>query len=78
MSEQEQAKETGTVLSWRHSWGWIRADIDAKDEVFVHQSKLLMPGWRELKVGQRVVFSRGLDSEGREMAILVTPMQEGN
>ena len=44
----------GTVKMFNQSWGFIKGD-DTK-EVFVHQTSIIMNGFRILEEGQRVEY----------------------
>lgn len=50
---------TGIVKRFEHGYGFIKRDDGAKD-VFVHFQNISQLGFRNLKVGQRVIFELGL------------------
>ena len=52
---QTASRQLGTVRSWSRTFGFIERD-DSGEGLFVHQSDLLMQGYRELTAGQRVEF----------------------
>jgi CspA family cold shock protein len=56
-------KHTGTVRSWRGTWGFIERD-DNGTGLFCHQTDICMSGYRELTVGQRVAFDIGESERG--------------
>jgi CspA family cold shock protein len=65
----EREKQIGTVTSWKNTFGFIKPDSGGPD-LFVHQTDLLMKGFRELTPGQRVQFDIG-DSERGPKAVAV-------
>jgi CspA family cold shock protein len=58
-----EAKQTGTVLRWAGSYGFIRRD-DTGQEIFCHHTAIKMDGYRELTAGQRVEFEVGANDRG--------------
>jgi CspA family cold shock protein len=56
-------RETGTVKSWQGTYGFIERDCNGTG-LFVHHSDLLLPGFRELRPGQRVSFDIGQADRG--------------
>jgi CspA family cold shock protein len=53
-------------------WGWI--ETEAGKDIFVHQSNILMEGFRALAVGTPVEFSVGPGMNGRSRAVNVRPL----
>jgi CspA family cold shock protein len=70
----ETMKEQGTVEWFNESkgYGFLKTD-NGGDDVFIHQSQIQMDGYRTLKEGQRVEFTRG-SRQGRTQAMEVTPL----
>lgn len=70
------SREKGKV-NWfdpKKGFGFIRPEIPAKDgqrDYFVHQSNILMQGYRTLEVGQSVEFDLAEGSKGLQ-AVNVT------
>lgn len=58
---------SGTVKWFNDSkgFGFIRPD-EGGDDIFVHQSKIEMDGFRSLKEGQKVEFETGEGKKGPE------------
>ena len=50
-----EKKQTGVVRSWRGSFGFIERD-DNGTGLFIHQSDLVMEGYRQLTPGERVSY----------------------
>jgi CspA family cold shock protein len=48
-------RETGTVKSWQGTYGFIERDCNGTG-IFIHQSDIVMDGYRALVPGQRVEF----------------------
>lgn len=65
--------QTGTCKAWHGSYGFILED--GGDSLFVHQSQLDMPGYRELLFGQRVTFEVEQGDRG-PIAICVKLIEE--
>ena len=74
--ERNRIGETmqGTVKKWfsEKGFGFIEPDDGGKD-VFVHQSKIQMDGFRNLNEGQRVEFEKSQGRKGPE-AVEVVPL----
>jgi CspA family cold shock protein len=60
MSEQE----VGTVKWFNESKGYGFIQRDGGDDVFVHYTAIMMPGFKTLQEGQRVQFSVEQGSKG--------------
>jgi cold shock CspA family protein len=57
--------ERGKVITWNEGgYGFIRPERDAPP-VFVHQTNILMNGFRRLNEGDLVEFSIGPGHQGR-------------
>lgn len=68
----------GTV-KWfdpRKGFGFITGD-DRMD-YFVHQSNIVMEGFRKLREKNEVTFDAGVDDQGRSTAVNVIPVTSGN
>ena len=73
--------EYGVCAMWKGGYGFLRPEVGPEDgDVWVHFSSLeLPPGtYRKLVPGQRVMFTRTLDREGREQAVNVRLVEGGN
>lgn len=59
-------RETGTVISWKQSFGFIRPDAGGGKDVFVHfaDAPEIRSGYRALQVDQRVSFEREAADRG--------------
>ena len=69
-------RQRGLVKFWKGSYGFIIPDRDQADEVFVHQSRITMDGYRELLPEQTVEFS-GQDGARGVQAVDVVPLDDG-
>jgi len=65
----------GIVRTWFNQKGFGFILDDKSEDVFVHQSKILMPGFRALTEGQTVEFDIEMTPRGRS-AINVQPIAE--
>jgi CspA family cold shock protein len=66
-------RETGTVKWFDASKGYGFISREGADDVFVHHSAILMPGFRNLEEGQRVEFSVEQGLKGPQ-AVNVVPL----
>ena len=78
MSEQE----SGTVKWFNESKGYGFIQRDGGDDVFVHYSAIMMPGFKTLQEGQRVQFlveqgSKGLQAVNVQSAEPPPPSSAG-
>ena len=56
-------------------YGFVREDGNAK-EIFVHQSSIQVPGVKDLRPGQRILFEYCRTAKGGEVALNVIPILE--
>lgn len=57
----------------RKGYGFI-TDLDSKKDVFVHQSSIIMDGFRHLNEGDIVNYDLDEDQNGRKQAVNVQPI----
>ncbi len=62
-----RVRQRGLVISWKDTFGFIRSDASAKQDVFIHFSEIQGSGYRTLKVGDNVEFEVEMSS-GRPVA----------
>jgi cold shock CspA family protein len=67
-------RERGTIVSWHVGIGSIRADNGDTLKLFYWS---VLQGFRNLKIGQRVEFSRGVGLN-RNVASLVTEVEQSD
>jgi len=69
-------KVTGTVkwFSARRGYGFV-TDGEGTD-YFVHFSQIVCEGFKKLSAGQRVEFTIDTDGQGRDLATMVTPLND--
>jgi CspA family cold shock protein len=69
--QSEEQRYTGTVRKWLddRGYGFVRADNDPTQDIFVHHSAVRGGGRITLAFGQRVEFSVERDREGRPRAV---------
>ena len=70
----------GTVREFRGTYGWITWYMESGQgartrQTFVHQSALLMEGYRQLHPGDVVEFELETDDTGRQHAVRVRIIQ---
>jgi len=63
----------GTVDFFHRGWGFITGENGAG--YFVHQTSIIVPGFRKLYAGQAVEFDPDTDNMGRLSAINVKPCE---
>mmetsp|Transcript_39725 Transcript_39725/g.93044 ORF Transcript_39725/g.93044 Transcript_39725/m.93044 type:complete len:123 (-) Transcript_39725:74-442(-) len=66
-------KVTGTVkwFDTKKGFGFIRPD-DGSEDVFVHQTSIIVDGFRSLAEGESVEYTTETDGNGRSKAVDVT------
>ena len=67
--------EKGTVkwFDTQRGYGFVTKDSDLKD-LFIHQSNIMMDGFRHLHEDDIVEFDIGTSEDGREQAVNVKPV----
>ena len=73
----ERRTAHGRVRWFKRSlgYGFVREDGNAR-EIFVHQSSIQVPGVKDLRPGQRILFEYCRTAKGGEVALNVIPIME--